>query len=310
MLSQSQHFLSNNICIGVVAPSFFIEKTDNFNLGIEFLRQHGAHIIFGNHVFSKYFNTTAYAQQRADDINRMYANDDIDIIVATDGGCRAIETLPFLDYELIKKHPKPICGFSDITHILLAINARTGQTTFHGMDIINGFGVPKNPYKQLNIDWLNKILCERCDITLPQQSEPYVIKQGIGTGSAVGGWLQVLQNLYGTNLYPQHKDIILFFEAIDTELNAINLMLQSLRLKGMFENVRGMIIGKLTNCDEKEYFDCSPDFDSIILDATQDYSFPIMKNIDFGHGIEHLTLPIGRTIYMDTNTKNIVIKGY
>mgnify|MGYP002166921005 FL=1 len=59
------------------------------------------------------------------------------------------------------------------------------------------------------------------------------------------------------------------------------MILQSMRIAGMFNNVRGLIIGKLTNCDKKEYFDCSPAFDSIVMDACYGYDFPVIKNVDY-----------------------------
>lgn len=296
-----------NKCIGIIAPSFFIERKNDFNTGISVLKNLGAEIKFGKHVFSRFFNTTASAKERAEDINSMFADKNIDIIMASDGGCRAIEVLEYLDYDLIKRNPKPFCGFSDITHILLALNAKTGIKTIHGVDVINCFGAPNSAQKERNIKHFCNILNTYDEILLPQYSEIDILRTGCASGVAVGGWLEAVHNTYRTPYFPYNRDIILFLEAIDTELNKINMMLQSMRIAGMFNNVRGLIIGKLTNCDEKEYFDCSPAFDSIVMDACYGYDFPVIKNVDFGHKTEHLAIEIGSKIEINTDNNNIIL---
>ena len=104
--------------IGIVSPSFFIEKQEKFETGIKYLQEQGYKLRFGSTVFNREYNTTGTAMERAEDVNRMFMDSDIDLIMATDGGCRAIELLEYLDYDAIKNNPKPICGLSDITHIL------------------------------------------------------------------------------------------------------------------------------------------------------------------------------------------------
>ncbi len=293
--------------IGIVAPSFFIEKKTEFKEGIKYLESLGATITYARNVFSRYFNTTAIAAERANDINNMFADKSIELIIAADGGCRAIEVLELLDYKLIKKNPKPICGFSDITHILLAINAKSNLQTIHGVDIINCFGAIDSEQKRVNIEHFCNIINNFRKCVLPQRSKIEVLRPGKATGVAVGGWLEAIHNTYQSNYFPKHDGIILFIEAIDTELNKINMMLQSMRISGLFNTVRGLVIGKLTNCEEKEYFDCSPTFDDIIMDACNGYSFPIIKNVDFGHGAEHLTIPIGATIEINTDADTIIL---
>lgn len=293
--------------IGIVAPSFFIEKETEFKEGIKYIEGLGATVTYAKNVFSRYFNTTAIATERAHDINNMFADKSIDLIIATDGGCRAIEVLEHLDYNIIKNNPKPICGFSDITHILLAINSKSNIQTIHGVDIINCFGAADSEQKRVNIEHFCNIINSFDKRPLPQHSKIEVMRPGNATGIAVGGWLEAVHSTYKTEYFPKHDDIILFIEAIDTELNKINMMLQSMRISGLFHNVQGLVIGKLTNCEEKEYYDCSPTFDDIVMDACRGYSFPIIKNIDFGHGPEHLAIPIGATIEINTDSNTIIL---
>lgn len=284
--------------IGIVAPSFFIEKNDKFAAGVNYLRNKGVDLKFGKTVFRRINNTTGTAIERANDINDMFADSEVDMIVASDGGCRAVEVLEYLDYDMIKKNPKPLCGFSDITHLLLAIYTKTDNPCIHGIDVINGFGQSDSPIKDVNMHlfWGN-IANSSVSMNL---NNALALKSGKGEGIIVGGWLNAIHNMVGTEYFPQKKNMILFWEAIEEEPNKINMMLQSLRLSGVFEHLSGMIVGKLEACVEKEYYDCIPDISEIILDACKGYNFPILINAPFGHGDEKSSFMLGRNIKIST----------
>ena len=280
--------------VGIIAPSFFIEKEEEFARGIDYISQLGLGIKYGKTVFKKLSNTTGTALDRAKDINTMFADSDVDIIVASDGGCRAIEVLNYLDYDLIKKNPKPLCGFSDITHLLLAVYAKTGNQCIHGIDVINGFGQTESILKNNNMHlfWKNV----NNNDAFMDLSNARVLKSGNGAGVIIGGWLNAIHNIIGTEYFPRINNMMLFWEAIEEEPNKINMILQSMRLAGIFDYLSGMIVGKLVSCEEKEYFDCIPDISEIILDACKGYDFPVVIEAPFGHGEEKSSFTMGKKI--------------
>lgn len=288
--------------IGIVAPSFFIEKEKEFANGIYYLHNQGFKIKYGKTVFNRLNNTTGSAIARANDINEMFADSNIDIIIASDGGSRAIEVLEYLDYDLIKKNPKPLCGFSDITHLLLAVYAKTGNKCIHGIDVINGFGQSESQIKDVNIDLFWKNI--ENDNVFMDLSRACILKCGKGEGAIIGGWLNAIHNTIETEYFPQNKNMILFWEAIEEEPNRINMMLQSLRLSGMFNHLSGMIVGKLESCEENEYYDCIPNMSDIILDACKGYDFPVIIEAPFGHGEEKSSFVLGGNITI--NTEDII----
>lgn len=284
--------------IGIVAPSFFIEKKSEFEDGIQYLEKCGFRLKYGSTVFKQYYNTTGTAVERSADINSMFADPEVDLIMATDGGCRAEELLDLLDYELIKMHPKPFCGFSDITHLLFSLYTKTGNPVIHGMDVINGFGqkMSENKMKNLECFW-QTVNGNPLPIDLKNAT---VLKSGHGTGRVIGGWLNAIQHLAGTEYFPKDEKIILFWEAIDEEPNRINMMLHSLRLAGVLKKTVAMVIGTLSECIEKEYYDCIPKIDDMILEACKGYDFPIIKDAPFGHGEEKRVFEYGMTMTIDT----------
>ena len=118
--------------IGVVAPSSPIvgEKIDELKQAIKFVEEKGFKVKLGKHIFS---NTNGYsptAQEKAEDINEMFKDNEIKMIWCSNGGENSNVVFDKLDYEMIKKHPKIICGYSDITSITNMISEKTGLVTF------------------------------------------------------------------------------------------------------------------------------------------------------------------------------------
>ena len=284
--------------IGIVAPSFFIEKNEEYERGIQYLTQNKYTIKYGKTVNRRYYNTTGTAKERADDINSMFGDSAVDMIIATDGGCRAEELIDLLDYDLIRANPKPFCGLSDITHLLLALYTKTNIPVVHGMDIINGFGESDLDVKKKNISCFWNVVNH--EISCLDLKKSIVLKPGKGTGIMVGGWLNAIEHLAGGEFFPKNQNIVLLWEAIDEEPNRINMLLHSLRLRGVFRQTVAMVIGELANCVEKEYYDCVPNLDEMILEACNEYDFPIIKNAPFGHEKNKQSFQYGTIITINT----------
>jgi muramoyltetrapeptide carboxypeptidase len=292
--------------IGIVAPSFFIEKREDAQRGFETIEQLGFKIKYGRNVFNRFENTTASAQQRADEINEMFCDKTVGGIICTDGGCRAIELVKMLDYEAIRNNPKLFIGSSDITHLQMAIYAKANVPSVYGLDIVNGFGQSENARKQCIINFFLALVKHDCKhLELPEFSPWRVLRKGKCRGTLVGGWLDAINNLSGSEYFPEDEKIILFWEAVSLEQNKIMMILNSLQLSNWFDKVKGMIIGKLTDCEEIEYHDCIPNFYEFIIRIAEKFNFPVITNVDFGHVQTNLSLPIGLEVEINTEKKII-----
>jgi len=288
--------------IGIIAPSFFIEKEREFKLGISNLEGMGYKIKYGKHVFSRYRNTTATAEERAEDIMSMFIDDEVRGIIVSDGGCTAIELLDKLDYSVISDNPKVFSGFSDITHLNLALLAKSKLSTIYGLDVINGFGVDaKDSIYKFNTQFFNRVSSSRENIgLLPNLNKWENWRSGKVEGRLVGGWIDAISNLAGTSYFPDFNNVILFWESADIQPHNLNILLNSLKISGFFKKIKGMIIGSSVNCDEKEYWDCTPTIKEIVLEVTKSIGIPILANVDFGHGRQHLSIPEGLKAFMDS----------
>jgi len=296
--------------IGIVAPSFFIEKETEFKLGVSNLEAMGFKIKYGKHVFTKYRNTTGLSKDRAEDIMSMFTDTEVKGIIASDGGCTAIEVLDKLDYKVISQNPKVFSGFSDIAHLNLAFLANSKLSTLYGLDIINGFGVEKSSEAyNYNVDFFTKLTTSTEPIgVLPKFSQWESWRDGIASGHLVGGWIDAVANMTHVSALSEFDDIILFWESIDLQPHNLNMLLNAMKVSGLFSKVRGMIIGNFVDCEEKEYWDCTPTIKEIVLEVTESMSIPILANVDFGHSIQHLSIPQGLAVSIDSGSGLVEIK--
>ena len=136
-LAQSSSFilkpfrLQKGDTIGLISPANQITPKEVEEV-VDFLYQKGFSVKLGKHVFDKYGYLAGKDEARAEDVNQMFADKAVKGILTLRGGWGCNRILPLLNYELIRRHPKIIMGYSDITSLLVAISSRTGLITFHG----------------------------------------------------------------------------------------------------------------------------------------------------------------------------------
>jgi len=201
-------------------------------------------------------------------------------------------------------------GFSDIAHLSLALLAQSSLTTIYGPDIINGFGGEKQTdIYSYNIDFFTKLVTTTDAIgTLPKYGTWKNWRNGQASGHLIGGWIDAVVNMSHPTLFPDFDDVILFWESIDLQPHNLNMLLHTLKISGLLNKVRGMIIGSFVDCEEKEYWDCTPTVKKIVLEVTKSMNIPILANVDFGHGAQHLSIPQGVKASMDSGNKVIKIR--
>ncbi len=309
-MQQKNRPLIRGDSIGIVAPSFWMEKENIAKEGFLRIKELGFNIVFGDEVFKKFNYSTDTPQKRAESINKMFANPSIKAIICLDGGCASLEVLPYLDYKLISSNHKIFSGFSDVSHINLALMAKSSLKSLYGFDIVNGFGrhSSNNKYSIGENFFLDITSKKSTRKIIPGKEEWEVWRSGSASGVLIGGWLEALNNLKDTDFFPDNDEVILFWETVDCEINKINSMINSLKASRFWNSIKGMIIGKLSNCQEKEYFDCFPSLKEILLESTKKEGFPIVANVGFGHNNEIISLPIGLKAQMSVLDNDREIK--
>jgi muramoyltetrapeptide carboxypeptidase len=274
--------------IGVVSPSYWLEKKGLGN-AVTVFQKKGYEVQLGDSVYLKDGPFAGTPQQRANDINQMFSDPNIDAIFCARGGYGANRVLPLLDYDLIQSKPKIFMGYSDITAFLTSITQKTGLVTFHG-PMLSTF---KNKLVPYNLDTLVNVLSgkENIRIVEPNELKPTILKSGKAIGPLWGGNMCLLVNRLGTKNQLNTDGVILFIEDVDENLYAFDRMLFHMKEAGMFENIRGLIVGELTEMKD-EIIPFGKTTDEIILDVCGDLNIPIVTNFPCGHGNYQATFPI------------------
>ena len=280
--------LKQGAAIGVIAPSKW-SPPDDLAAGKAVLEAAGYRVIIGatNAPLDTPFAGTP--QQRAQDLHTFFTDPTIDAIFCARGGYSAFKVIEHLDFELIAANPKIFIGFSDITHLLHAITAKTGLVTFHG-PMLYTF---RNGVELRSFDHMTGVLSGAVLATeLSRYPGSQVLRNGTGSGPLWGGNLAILMSLMGTARELQTEGRLLFIEDVHEPLHKLETMLQQLRASGLLSGIAGLIVGEMTDIPE-EPLPFGYGLREMILSACDGLDIPIIMGPPIGHGDTILTLPMG-----------------
>ncbi len=274
----------------VVTPSYLIRKKRDFAGGIRQLAKLGFHVM--NPDFPQALPSP---QEKARQLHGAFQDPQVDLILALRGGYSAMKTLPHIDFALIKKHPKIIAGFSDLSALLNPIYERSGLVTLHAPMVIN-LGTP-TPFTLKSLvnalkGYPEKNLLKGASIT--------VYRPGAASGILKGGNLVTLTALIDTDWEIETAGSILFLEDVDEKLHEVDRHLTQWILAGKFKGVRGLVLGDFRGIRSRQVYE--------ILASQMALDFPVVHSPRIGHVANKITLPIGAEVELNTERKELVIK--
>lgn len=259
------------------------------------LSEEGFPTVLGRHALDVRGYLAGHDADRAADLHAMFADPDVHAVLCIRGGYGAARLLDVLDYDLVRRHPKVFIGYSDITALHMAFNQRAGLTTFHGpvaTALAKGDG---HDLRQLlravtRPDPLGPLA------NPPNAPEIETLVPGTAEGTLIGGNLALLTSLLGTPYFPRLSGAVLFIEDLVDHLYRLDRKLVHLRLAGVLEQVAGIVVGESaprtgTPGDEAPAPGLS--LREILHDLIVPLGKPAIYGLACGHGIFHLTLPIG-----------------
>ena len=273
-----------------VTPSYLIKKKRDFTSGIKQLNETGFHVI--NPEFPKKLPAP---REKAEQIHAALADPGVDMILALRGGYSAMKALPFIDFELIRKHPKIIAGFSDLSALLNPITERTGLVTLHAPMVINL--VTPTAFTLKSLENAVKGYPEK---NLLKGAPCKVYNPGSASGTLKGGNLITLTALIDTDWEIDTAGAILFLEDVDEKLHQVDRYLTQWILAGKFRGIKALILGDFRGLRSKQVYD--------ILASQMELNFPVIHCPCIGHVKNKITLPIGAQVEIDTDRKQLVIK--
>lgn len=288
--------------IGLVVMSGVVKDNQDYHSFIKLLNDHGYKVKVGKTLELKNGFLAGTDKDRSNELMEMFKDDEVKAILCYKGGYGAQRILPYLDYAEIRKHPKLLMGFSDVTILLNTLYQKANLPTVHGM-----MGVCLN--KENNDEYtLNDFFKVLDDDLFGYRKIPTpfkTINPGKTTGILVGGNLSLIYALMGTEYEIDFRNKILFIEDLDEATYSIDRMLSSLILSKKLKNLKGIICGYFTNCEESS----GVSVEEVLKNNLKDLQIPFIINYPSGHSKPFVNLPIGLKIELDTDKGVTVLES-
>ena len=283
--------------IGVVAPSdpLINENIEEIGLAKKIIEKKGFKVKFSKNLFSNTNGYSATALEKAEDINEMFLDKDVKMIWCAKGGQNSNSDLEYIDYEGIRKNPKIICGYSDITSLTNAIYKKTGLVTFSSTNF-KTTATDETDYS------LNEALKRFVDMSLKlglEDDEDMTINDGVAEGMLIGGNLSVICGLTCGKYALDFQDKIVFLEefALESEPSLVSNHLYYMKQNGVFNKIKGLWLGSYEH-------ESKISLEKLVLDTIgENIEFPIIKTNYFGHIERKTAIPIGTKAIINTQNK-------
>lgn len=297
--------------IGLVSPASAQYNRSWITRSAEALERWGYKVVLGKNAKKKNGFFAGTDEERSSDLNEMFRREDIDAVMAIDGGYGSARLLRYLDFDAIRANPKIFLGFSDITILHLAINKLTGLTTFHGPGACSFPEEYLSPYTK---EQLEKALCSPEPVGEIPLADPKKYIHAIGRGAVeapiIGGNMSMVCTTLGTPYEIDVKGKILFLEDVRLEPWYIDHNMAHLLNSGKLSEAVGIVIGECRDCQPKAH---EPDYysDTSIEDIFDEYLTPLGVPVLFGYPLGHTadiaTLPMGVRVRVDADEKKFSV---
>ena len=289
--------LPSNPRIAILATSSPSE-TERIQEAARRLVSHGARVtIAGNIAHSHRGYLAGSDDERLQELNDHLRSDAFDAFMFSRGGYGAMRILDGVDFEAIRRNPRPVIGFSDITALHQAMATQANVASFHGpmlnLDFFNGLSPDIE-------QWFWSMLGGAAPLThafAPDQ----VVCEGEGEGILFGGCLSLTTALTGTPYDFWIDDGIWFWEDVEEPAYRIDRMLTHLSLSGRLKKIRGVAIGKLKGCGSEQ------EIDALLHETFDSYGVPVVRDLPFGHHGDNLLMPIGTPVRLSTSSRTLTV---
>lgn len=295
--------------VALINPSSAVYERAPYEIATETLQALGFKVKEAPNLRARYGQFAGTDAQRAADVNAMFADPGVHGILALTGGSGGNRMLPLVDYALIRRNPKVLGGFSDLTALINAVHAKTGLVTFHapvGVSEFNEFSVRHLRGSVMDAEAM--LLAnpkDRDDVLVSKANRTHAIRGGKARGPLVGGNLAVLSAMAGSAYWPSFDGAILFLEEINEFIYRCDRMLSTLKLAGALDRLAGVVIGAFTNCNPGDGNYGTLTLDEMFDDYFKPLNVPVYSGASFGHIRRKFTLPVGLPVEMDADAGTI-----
>lgn len=288
--------LSVGARVALVAPAGPLRGEQELHDAIAHATSLGWDPVVATHALARSGYLAGTDEQRALDFNEALRDESVDGIWCLRGGYGAMRILPALDYDAMRRNPRPLLGYSDITALHCAVNARCAVVSYHGP-------TARGALTEFSRQSLVRAVVEQAD---PCGHAPlaHTLRGGRAAGRLVGGNLALLAALAGTPYAPDYAGAILVLEDVGEATYRIDRMLQQLRLAGALDRIAGIAFGQFTESTDPLDAEVRP-LDDVLREAAEVAGVPALAGIPIGHIGDQWTIPLGARAELDADAHTL-----
>jgi muramoyltetrapeptide carboxypeptidase len=298
--------------VGLITPSSYVFDTWRIDLAAARLEANlGVKCKTGRFVKSRHGYMAGTAKERLEDLHAMFADPGVAGVFCLEGGYGTERLLSGIDYELLRRNPKILLGYSDITGLHLAISRRAGLVTFHG-PVAAGSMPPWSLASLKKALFSPEPIGELANPPEDDQNWPafplHTVSPGKARGAIAGGNLTLVSTTMGTPYEIDARGKILFLEDTGEAPYRVDRMLTQLKLAGKLQEAAGIVWGTCTECTPaKSSFEVNLSMSDLLDEILGDLGKPVLSGLVFGHTKEKATIPIGVEAELDAGAKRVAI---
>jgi muramoyltetrapeptide carboxypeptidase len=297
--------------VALVSPSSYVFDTWRIDLAVTRLAALGLKTKLGRNAKARHGYMAGTARERVDDLHEAFADKSVAGVFCLGGGYGTERLLDSLDYGLIRRNPKVLVGYSDITGLHLAIGRKAGLVTFHGP-------VALAALPPWTLEYFKKALFVAepiGELGNPPETDAlaptfprHTITSGRARGAIVGGNLTLISTTMGTPYEIDTKGKILFLEDTGEAPYRVDRMLVQLKLAGKLAEAAGIVWGTCTDCTpSNSSFEINLSMSDLLDELLGDLGKPVLAGLVFGHTKEKVTLPMGVECELDAGEKKVTV---
>jgi muramoyltetrapeptide carboxypeptidase len=287
--------------VALVAPAGPLKLPADLERAKDNARALGWEPVVGENADSTYAYFAGVDGERIADFNSALRDDSIQAIWCLRGGYGAMRLLDHLDYDALRRKPKAIVGYSDITALHCAIAVRCALGSIHG---------PTARSKLTNFSRHSlESTVSRTGDPCGEWSDAKTLVAGRARGRLLGGNLALLCALHGTPYQPDYSGAILVLEDVNEAPYRIERMLLQLRLAGVLQRCAGIAFGSFTNTgdDQRKTLGGTRSLDDVLAEAAEAAGVPAISGIPVGHIDDQWSVPFGAEAELDADQKRLSV---
>lgn len=290
-------FLKKGDKIAITCPAK--KLPGEINSAVNLLESWGLEVVLGETVTASHNQYAGSDELRRNDLQKFLDDASVKAIIAARGGYGTIRIIDDLDFRSLKKNPKWVVGFSDITILHSHIHETCGVQTIHGQMPLN---VPDGTKPSL--ESLRKALFGE---TLHYQLQSNAHNRpGKAKAELIGGNLTLLVMMNNSISEMNFNDKILFIEDVGEYLYSIDRMLWNLQRAGKLVRLKGLIVGGFTDLKDND-IPFGSSIEEIVMDHVKDYSYPVCFDFPAGHLPDNHALIFGKTASLLVDSEKVVL---